>query len=89
MIDAVLLIALVVGAGAHFTLAERLDWLRRTGRAPDAPSMARFFAWEGAWFATSSAHRRLNDRPTTVLVWISRTALCVLLLAGLANLWRA
>jgi hypothetical protein len=88
VIDAVVLIALVVSVGANLMLAQRLDSLRRTGRAPDAPPLARYILWTGQWWATSGAHRKINDRMTTVLVWISRGALAVFVIAAAISLLR-
>ena len=86
MIDAVLVTAALIGFGANLVLAQRLDELRRKGR--DAPPLARYLLWSGQWWATSSAHRQVNDRVTTVLVWIIRIALAVFLAAGTVNLIR-
>jgi hypothetical protein len=88
VIDAVLVTAAVIGFGANLVLAQRLDELRRKGRAPNAPRLARYLLWSGQWWATSSAHRQVNDRPTTVLVWVIRIALAVFLMAGMTNLIR-
>ncbi len=88
MIDAVLVTAGLIGFCANLVLAQRLDELRRKGRAPDAPRLARYLLWSGQWWATSSAHRQVNDRVTTVLVWITRIALAVFVVAGIANLFR-
>ena len=88
MINAILLTAFVVSFGANLVLAQRLDDLRRTGRAPTAPPLARYLLWSGQWWPGSGAYHQINDRMTTMLVWIIRTALVVLLLAGVVNLLR-
>jgi hypothetical protein len=86
VLHAILWTSVVVGLGANLTLADRLDWLRRTGRAPEAPPLARYMFWSGQWWATSGDHRRIKDRMTTALVWIIRGALAVLAISALVNI---
>ena len=81
--DQVFFCALFVVAAylaSMYMLAFRLGWLRRTGRAPDAPStIGFFFDWFGVGFLLRGRHKGVGDPLTSGLVIAGRVLLIVYL----------
>jgi hypothetical protein len=62
-----------------WAIAFRVGWLRSSGRVPAAPT-TEFLLWgdlgmAGFGFILSGQHKKLKDRITTALVWVSRAAI--------------
>jgi hypothetical protein len=68
-----------------YALAFRLDTLRKTGRAPDAPTAQEFIwngmGWNGLAFVFSRRHEAIADRQVSVMVLVIRAS------ALIAALW--